>query len=357
MIYLYTGLISTLFTMLYSFFKERNMVNPFFLLSFSILFALGAVRYDVGTDYILYSNYQIPFVLDNKDVNFEFLAKEITKLGFLLSGQEHYQYIFTIYHFICVFFVFCAIKKQSKIIALSIFIYVFSGFYNFSLNGMRQAMAISIILYSMRFIFERKMLFALAVIIASLFHKSAFICLLFLFFDRKTLGIKSFLIISTLIFSIFILFRGFIYNVISTLGIYSDYIGGQFDTGEYNITITIYGIVSFAIFYSLNELTKKSFLRERVFYININYILFLLALVMSYIPNGYRLFYIFLPFHIIIFPNMIFLFKNRNNRYIYGICLLLFYFLFFTKTILITNYGETLPYKVYPDFESFFSGY
>ncbi|WP_278650399.1 EpsG family protein [Rodentibacter pneumotropicus] len=357
MIYLYMGLISILFAMIYSFFKERNIVTPFFFLSFSILLILGAIRYNVGTDYILYSNYQIPFVLDNKDVNFEFLAKEVTKFGFLLSGQEHYQYIFAIYHFICVFFVFYAIKKQSKILSLSIFIYIFSGFYNFSLNGMRQAMAISIILYSMRFIFERKMLYVLVVIITSLFHKSAFICLLLVFFDRKTLGMKSFLIILFLIFSIFILFRGFIYSIISTLGMYSEYIGGQFDTGEYNITVTIYGIVTFAIFHSLNELTKECFLRERVFYININYVLFMLTLIMSFIPNGYRLFYIFLPFHIIIFPNMIFLLKNRNNRYVYGVCLLLFYFLFFTKAILITNYGETLPYRVYPDLEHFFSGY
>ncbi|THA03772.1 hypothetical protein D3M77_11345 [Rodentibacter pneumotropicus] len=177
------------------------------------------------------------------------------------------------------------------------------------------------------------------------------------FFDRKTLGMKSFLIILFLIFSIFILFRGFIYSIISTLGMYSEYIGGQFDTGEYNITVTIYGIVTFAIFHSLNELTKECFLRERVFYININYVLFMLTLIMSFIPNGYRLFYIFLPFHIIIFPSMIFLLKNRHNRYVYGVCLLLFYFLFFTKAILITNYGETLPYRVYPDLEHFFSGY
>lgn len=356
MIYLYIGLLSSLFSMMYSFFKERNIVTPFFFISFCILFVLGAIRYDVGTDYVLYSDYQIPFVLDDKDVNFEFLAKEIAKFGFFLSGQEHYQYIFAIYHFICVFFVFCAIKSQSKILALSVFIYMFSSFYNFSLNGMRQAMAISIILYSMRFIFERKILYILLVIIASLFHKSALICFLFVFFDRKTLGIKSFLIASFIIFLVFLLFREGIYSIISALGVYSEYIGSQFDTGAYNITITIYGIVSFALFYSLNELTKKCFLRERVFYLNINYILFLLALIMSFIPNGYRFFYIFLPFHIIIFPNMISLLKNRGNKFIYGVFLFWFYILFFTKTILITNYGETLPYRLYPYFEQFFSG-
>ncbi|QLB17522.1 hypothetical protein A6B40_07955 [Mannheimia varigena] len=350
MIYLCFGLLSTLCAILYSFFHKRNIANPLFFISFCILFILGAIRYEVGTDYIFYSNYQIPLVLEGNDVKFEVLARELAKLGFALSSEEHYQYIFAIYHFICVFFIFKAIKEQSKILVLSVFVYVFSSFYNFSLNGIRQAMSMGIVLYSMKFIFDKKIVFyVLYVVIASLFHKAAIICLLLIFLNKKTISTISFIIIGILTSVLFILFKNSIYDIIMIIGFYSEYVGGSFHTEEYNITITIYGVVSFIVFHLINMKTKKNKIREVTFYKNINYIILFLSIVMPFIPNGYRLFYMFMPFHIIIFPNMIYYIDSLRTRYMYTLILLAFYLLFFIKTIMITNYGETLPYQIHPE--------
>lgn len=66
------------------------------------------------------------------------------------------------------------IRRNSEDIPLSFVIYVCLGLFTFNMNGMRQAMAMSICLYAYEHAKNRKLLpFILAILLAMLFHKTA----------------------------------------------------------------------------------------------------------------------------------------------------------------------------------------
>jgi hypothetical protein len=68
--------------------------------------------------------------------------------------------------------------KNSRMPALSVFIYITLGFYTFSFSGLRQSIAIAIVFLSFKFIQERNLTkFLLSIILASSFHGSAIIFL------------------------------------------------------------------------------------------------------------------------------------------------------------------------------------
>lgn len=66
------------------------------------------------------------------------------------------------------------IKKNATNWSLALFIFLTLGFFQFAMSGIRQTIAISIVLFGYGFIRERKLIkFSLLVMIAMLFHKSA----------------------------------------------------------------------------------------------------------------------------------------------------------------------------------------
>ena len=75
---------------------------------------------------------------------------------------------------IITFFTFSAIYKQSKKPLLSILIYFLSGAILLGMNGMRGYMSLAIVLYTLQFVQQRKLLpFVIFIILASLIHKSS----------------------------------------------------------------------------------------------------------------------------------------------------------------------------------------
>lgn len=101
---------------------------------------------------------------------------------------------------------------HSENVMLSVFMFITLGLMTFVMNGMRQAIAMSICLLSFRFMREKKIIpFAIIVIIATMFHKSAIFILPIFFvryfkFDVKSLGVLGTIIALILIRSDQIIF-------------------------------------------------------------------------------------------------------------------------------------------------------
>lgn len=189
MIYIYMTLFSICFVYLSSVVEKstdlenistKMVENVTFLIAFLIICVPGMIRYNVGIDYRTYSLGQIPDVLANEQVNLELLFKLLIKFGYWLTGGTSYQVIFALMNFIIDFFIFKYIKVQSKNLPLSLLIFMFGGFFAFSLSGMRQSIGVSIALYSIKYIYQKKPIrFVILILLASLFHTSALIFVLF----------------------------------------------------------------------------------------------------------------------------------------------------------------------------------
>jgi len=164
---------------------------------FLMLFVFSAIRFDVGWDFqwyyplatkFDYLKYSI-FITKSEillkmgqewEKNLwayfiiEPLNKVLYKVGWFFESP---QLVITIYSFLILFFIKKGLDyKKKKDYEIWLFFYSFPLFYFHSLNTIRQWVAISIIFFSYKYIENKKILkFLLCVLIAGLFHKTAFL--------------------------------------------------------------------------------------------------------------------------------------------------------------------------------------
>ncbi|MBQ7333644.1 MAG: EpsG family protein, partial [Clostridia bacterium] len=89
------------------------------------------------------------------------------------------------------------ILENSEDPAISWITFICLGSFSFAMNGMRQALAMSICLISYRYVREKKLIpFLLIILLAVLFHKSAIIFALVYLMRNMKLNVKSFAFIA-----------------------------------------------------------------------------------------------------------------------------------------------------------------
>lgn len=164
--------------------QERNSFWNFeILLSFIIFSIFSGVRWNVGVDYPGYLNYYNALVngyLNNiKDVEIGF--QNISEI--LAYLNLHFSVFFGFWACLQLFFIYYAFRKEQFVLPFLGLIIVCGGQYIDWMNGMRQALAASIFVFSIQFIFQRNLLkYVITIIFASIFHQSAIILLSFYFF-------------------------------------------------------------------------------------------------------------------------------------------------------------------------------
>lgn len=131
------------------------------------------------------------------------------------------------------------IKKNSKNTEVATIGYVCLGSFSFSMNGMRQALAMSICLLSYEFVKNKKFIpFCLTIILATLVHKTAFIFLIVYFvYNIKWNKVNTTLLLISL--AAFVLFVNKIAAIFDELTDKNYSEGESFSRGGY-VTILIY---------------------------------------------------------------------------------------------------------------------
>jgi len=113
-------------------------------------------------------------------------------LGFLCP---HPQTLFLFTAFVFSNSIFQFIRLYSQNAALSCLLFLFLNLWAVYLNLMRQILALCVILYSIRFLRDgMNFRFCVGVAAASLFHRSAWVCLVMPFFYQRRFSIKIMLI-------------------------------------------------------------------------------------------------------------------------------------------------------------------
>lgn len=348
MIYIYVTLFSILICLLISKLPIlENTKSKVQIISFIPLTVIGAVRAYVGIDYTTYSYYQIPEILRGvPNVKFEFLAKQIVFLGYKLSGETHYFWIFSIIHIVLMFFTYIYIIKQSPNISLSILLLVLSTFFAFGLSGMRQAIGTSIVFCGFFYLSKKRIIpYIFFVVIASLFHSSAIIYffLIPLAYIYIPWGIQ-FLI---LVFSVFFAQFGtkFISSIMLKYNFFSEYVGGIFYTGAYSKYFLYFVIAIFCInFFFLNLKKTQEFVIDKL-YINLNLLMTITGIMMPAIPTPERDVYMFLPIQLILVPKIVHNIRDRREKVVAIVIYLSIFVLFYIFVILKDNRYATLPYR------------
>lgn len=305
----------------------------FMLLFFALMFGM---RYDVGIDHLGYLFSYIEGSV-GENLRMEPLFRWISKICYDLN--IHPIIYFAIWAFIQITFFLLAFKNERYLFPLLITFLFFNSSFTFWMNGIRQALALCIWLYSITFIVEKKFWhYIIWGIIAFLFHRSALI--LFVFYPLLRNGkdyFKSIPLQLILFASVFIIknvFEVFILQLEPIIEQFQTILGGEDNlyatytmdnmleelnnevegTGfAYMFRILVWVII---ILYSRK---LKSYYNSKKF--NIIYFFFFFGLLTQYIfPEGvvvfsrpFRYFYIFQTIMLAYF--VYYLFRSNSFRF------------------------------------------
>ena len=214
--------------------------------------------------------------------------------------------------------VFCTarfISKNSEDPLISWITFICLGSMTFAMNGMRQALAMSICLLSYRYAREKKFIrFLLVVLLATLFHKSAMIFLLVYFLRNLRLNWQSLGLLVAIVAILLVSANSFASLYDSLTG--EDYAAGEsFESGGI-IVIAIYAIAIMGML-----LFSKRLKEPQVFFpfalITIGFSLYLIRFLSTQMYE--RISYYFAYFLMLAFP-LTFADMEKKTRSIVRIC-------------------------------------
>ena len=373
------------FIPLYGFLTHANRNNfrkkQFVFVVFGIMTLISALRAStIGIDLDLHyaKNYELISSVNWSDIPIFATLKQyelgycyFTKLLTYISTDVQFYIIFTSVVIYGVHGYFFYKKSEDVILSSSLFMF-FCLFYMY-MNIVRQAVAVSILLMAYLIFSESKkkvhnyVVFVLLVTLASVFHSSAILCLVYLLFDKlKFTKIHMLLgiVVTALIYVGYSSVYKFVLSILGGNDKYSSYLDSEkYGVGHMNSQSIYYVIITLGAFllgyYILvwkDKTSHKLFAKQEYkvksnesFMLYMSFIAFACRLLIFKMSIITRFTFYFIPFVLILYPYAISKFKRRSNRIIlnltvYGVCLI--YFVWVTLSNADTLYG-VVPYEFF----------
>jgi len=328
--------------------KNERIFWLFFLL-FPLFIMVAFRSLNVGSDTLTY------FRMYNNSSGIGLTQPYVgyTEIGFQFINRlfNVFGFSFMLYQICYAFFVYLSIYiflfKYSKNFSLSIFIFIALRVFFFSMTGVRQMIAISIILYSLPYLINRKLLkFLIITTIAALIHNTAIVFIFIYFipykvFSKKTI-VKLFFImgITLLIFDNLIELFLILYPKYSTYLARIESYDGLFVYVQFILVIMI-----FFFGYFVSEKYNLRHSKENKIYFNAALFSVLLALLATQINIAGRYLKYFYMIYLIYLP-AIFI-NNKRSKYKLINSVFLFLLLVYYLIILVyrPNWEGVLPYE------------
>lgn len=336
--------ISLIFIICYNYdFKNTSKIIYLTLLFFTIL------RFEVGWDYFSYVAEIKEGVEYFKNSRYE----PLSNLIFIMSASlKFYPLAFIIFGWLTLLFVFKSINNFSVKPVISWLVYYSLPLFFFaSLSTLRQSLATVIILYSYKFLREKKDIkFFFAIFIATLFHTSGIFGILLWpivkFQFNRTTNVIFFIV--SFLFPIFLndLLIGFADQIVTNVSLFSKY-NWYLEHESVGTTKLQYLYFAFGIFNLIfyNRLTKLN--SENKNFLNIANIGIVIFNVLSFEPiSATRISAFFLVFLIYIIPYYPVIFKKNRLVIQPIIFILLLSISFFYLWIYIDSYESGVITKI-----------
>ena len=330
-----------------SYFKNRNIIHAGTFLFLSLILALRDIS--VGTDTANYLNmvygwnYEISISINS-------LGREMEAIWFyfvnyIYSSNYSSRWIIIVPAFLNIFFIYLAYAKFKINIGVAVFFYVILTFYFLDFNITRQCLAMSIILFGSSYLIgEQKYLFLIFVLIATLIHFSAVMCILFYFVEK--VEVKDIILYLLLLLSLLVGIMGINLDFLE-LSIYESYSDNLSvsDAGSLN-RIVMRGILTiFAVYFVYKKNDVNLFVLK----------MFVLSICVSnislnmhpFISRASHYFTMFQPiFYSAYFGDIFLNPKTISKKTILLYSLILIYLIYWVYYLNI-NSGEIVPYRFY----------
>ena len=303
-------------------FKNKNQL--FLKLSFIIIFIALAIR-EPTSDMIRYNYFFSEIAHMKFSQIFIYGWEELYLiLNYLISRfTSNTQIFMTILAFLCLLGPYFFIKKYSKFYFFSIVFYLLLGFFECNMVVIREALAISILLFSIKYIINKSFFkFLLIIILASLFHRTSLIFIIaypICNFKLNKFGYLLYLLLTLIIF----IFRNFLgsFLFVGKYTMYLDRINGSDGYGKLFLLFIIFLNMLFIHYsYKKGESTKIISKREKNDVESVFWGLFLIGIIFQILATKISIcsriviyFVISVP---IIVSNNIYKIKNSRTKLI-----------------------------------------
>lgn len=320
--------------------KNKNF-TVLYLIPLAIITLYNGLRYNVGTDFKSYVNLYDSIVARNLlqilNSNIELGHYVICQMSELLFGTA--QGMIILYSFFTNYFLIKAIEKiNSKYYGISYLVFILHTI-PFTLNGMRQGLALAILFFALNYSLEKKTTkFVIFCLIASLFHTSALVFLPFgLIYSVMDKEYKNKYNILLAVILIALILSGTLLQV-SFLSKYSGYLLGESTAGYLKILTRVPVHLSLILIYRKND-GKFRFIYTLIF---IGFLFMLTGYKANYLD---RLAIYFENLVLFTVPYLIDYFKERKNKLMISVVVMCFYFTLFIVNYYINGYHDIFPYN------------
>ncbi len=310
------------------------------------LFLIAALRStSVGNDSGQYA--RVYYALQRMSIRT--IVTNYSELGYYLFAKvlsfinSNHQFLFAVIGGFYAYSISRFIYKYSKDTMASFIMLIPMMYFSFSLTGLRQTMAIAIILISIDYILKRRIIpFFLLVIIAYFFHNSAIFFIPAYFLPYKKISNKLILgfILATPI--VYLLRRQFV-SIVQQF-IYSDYNIAQIgEEAKSWATLLIYILILVAVAFFKDSISRSDDNFPLLF--SMMYIGMCLQMFVPLEPSLFRVSMYYNITSIILIPNLLTVLNNKRTR---SIAYLLFFILMAVEYYNFTFYSSGVnPYNFF----------
>lgn len=335
MVYVIMGCLSIAFASIYS--KNKKIV--WYLLLVFPLILVSSIRLDIGTDY---SNYEYTFYRTWGNGHLEFIYIWLQNLVRYVFGD--YKWMIAITSIIFVLVICRAIVINSCNYALSIFLLLTGTFYFESMSHIRFMIGVAFVLFSYRYIKEKKFwLFLIIIFIAAGFHKACILASVMYFLYNPKIKWYFILLISVIMIGL-IRFIPVIIEVIPFFLNYKIYFTDTDEGAVFLGGLLIINAIIFAFYIFLIKIYKINGEEVNIF-LNAEIIACTVALFSSLIPLAGRVATLFEAFLIISLPYMIEAIPKSKDKVIIKLIVVTTFFLYCLYSIVLQKGFGVWPYQ------------
>lgn len=321
---------------------------------FCILFLAAAFRFDIGNDYGQYTQtaheaYVRGYVVTEPGFNW------LVRFLYWLAGGEYYELVFAVFAFVTLLFFLKAFARQSVDFSQTFFLFMAFGLYFQTFNTVRYYLALSIALFSMKYVLEKDYLkFVFWIFLAALFHKSVLIVLPVYWiaaFAWKRWQVAAGLAVSAACF----LGKGVVLKLALILypsyrnTIYLEGGGSLISTLRILVVLALYVWFSCAYFgkSSGETLKEQDWYRELRFYGQLNLLALVTGTFFSFLPVVTRISYYFGVSQLFMIPLILHNIKEQSVRRKVTVAIAVVCILYFVVFLLQAHEDgvKLLPYK------------
>jgi transmembrane protein EpsG len=315
--------------------RPRRLFMFMVILSFIIV---SGLRKNVGDTYFYMHSYELSnFPLANIDFTGEFGFYYLQHILHKISDDP--QILIFVTALITNLIIVLVLYKYSRIVEISIYVYITSGLFTVTMNGIRQSMAAAIIFAGTKYLIDGNWKrFIFIVLIASTIHQSALIFIPIYFIVQKRAWTKlTFLLLflAVIIAFEFNTFSALLFNALDNTK-YEHY--SNFSEGGANYLRVLVMVLPLLIAFLGREKLKEIWPKNDVI-VNLSLLGFIFMLIATQNWIFARFDIYFNLYSLILISWILKLFKERDSWVIYY-CILVCYFIFF-------YYEEVVSFNFY----------